>query len=126
MKSFTVILGAAAIIGSLFAPIAAGQNAVDRSLEPARQFERADVDGDQQLSWEEFYNYTVQLFHEWDTNGDGVILGEEHGPAFDAKGRRVRPPGVSLEAFTVELRKAFAAADKDRSGKLSFAEAAGT
>jgi hypothetical protein len=126
MNAFTATLGAAAIAGALLASTAAAQSAAIRqSLEPIRQFERADTDGDKDLSWEEFYNYTVQLFHEWDTNGDGMILDEEHGPAVDAQGRPVRPQGVSLEAFTVEVRKAFKLADKDKSGKLSYAEAAG-
>lgn len=126
MSKLTALFVAAVAGGLLVTADTAAQSpSIQRSLEPVRQFERADTDGDKELSWEEFYNYCVQLFHEWDTNRDGMILDEEHAPAVDAKGRPVRPPGVSLEAFTVELRRAFELADKDRSGKLSFAETVG-
>jgi hypothetical protein len=93
-----------------------------RLLEEQRNFELADVDGDFQLSWEEFRNFFVPQFHMLDRNGDGVLHGDEHPAARDANGNSVKPPDVTLDAFQRALRIAFERADTDRSGALSARE----
>jgi hypothetical protein len=105
---------------------AAGADAVRtetaRLLEEQRNFELADVDGDFQLSWEEFRNFFVPQFHALDRDGDGVIRGAEHPPARTADGKAVTPPDVTDEAFQQALQNAFKRADLDGSGGLSAKE----
>lgn len=90
-----------------------------RLLEEQRNFERADVNGDNQLSWEEFRNFFVPQFHQLDRDGDGVLRGDEHPPARDASGNAVKPPDVATQDFQRALQIAFDRADTDRSGTLS-------
>lgn len=98
---------------------AAATKETARLLDEQRNFERADVDGDGQLSWEEFRNFFVPQFHMLDRNGDGVIRGDEHPAARDAQGNPVKPPDVTTADFQRALRIAFERADKDGSGTLS-------
>jgi hypothetical protein len=93
-----------------------------RLLEEQRNFELADIDGDFQLSWEEFRNFFVPQFVALDRNGDHVLSGDEHPPATSADGKPVKPRDVTAEAFQTALKIAFERADVDRSGTLSAKE----
>jgi hypothetical protein len=97
----------------------------DKLLDDVRQFERADHDGNKALSWEEFRSYVLQMFHAMDHDDNGIIQGDEHPPAVDADGKPVVAADVTVDAFNVEVRRAFVRADKDKSGDLNYGEYSG-
>ena len=116
---------AVACVATSLGGIAAAAEDRNQLLDAVRQFERADNDGNKALSWEEFRNYVIQMFDSADHDGNGIIQGDEHPPAFDATGKPVEPKDVTIEAFNVEVRRAFVKADSDKSGDLNYAEYAG-
>lgn len=91
-------------------------------LDAVRQFERADYDGNKALSWEEFRNYVLHMFHAADKDGNGIIQGSEHPPAQSRDGKPVKARDVTIDAFNTEVRRLFLLADADKSGDLSWAE----
>jgi hypothetical protein len=123
MKTLTSI-GAMACCALFLGSVAIAQDR-NQLLDAVRQFENADHDGNKALSWEEFRNYVGQMFHTADHDENGIIQGDEHPPAFDASGKPVVAPDLTIEAFNAEIRRAFLKADKDKSGDLSYAEYAG-
>lgn len=94
-------------------------------LDAVRQFERADYDGNKALSWEEFRNYVLQMFHAADHDGNGIIQGDEHPPAKTRDGKVAEPQDVTIDSFNAEVRRLFVKADADNSGDLVWAEYAG-
>lgn len=94
-------------------------------LDAVRQFERADYDGNKALSWEEFRNYVLQMFHSADHDGNGIIQGDEHPPVKSRDGKAAQPQDVTIDAFNAEVRRLFVRADADKSGDLNWAEYAG-
>ena len=101
-----------------------GAQAQDRGalLDAVRQFDRADFDGNKALSWEEFRNYVLHMFHAADHDGNGIIQGDEHPPAKTRDGKVAEPRDVTIDAFNAEVRRLFLLADVDKSGELSWAE----
>lgn len=91
-------------------------------LDAIRQFERADYDGNKALSWEEFRNYVLQMFHAADKDGNGIIQGSEHPPAKTRDGKPAKPKDVTIDQFNTEVRRLFLLADVDKSGDLNWAE----
>ena len=115
----------AATIVALVAPGLAAAQERGALLDAVRQFERADFDGNKALSWEEFRNYVLQMFHAADHDGNGIIQGDEHPPAKTRDGKPAQPKDVTIDAFNAEVRRLFQKADVDKSGDLSWAEYAG-
>ena len=102
-------------------------SAVRAALDEATQksFDRADVDGDGKVSWEEYRNRMLQVFHAMDHNGDGRLTPDEIPPAKDKSGQPVKGGTVTVEAYTVSIETAFKKADADNDGALSPDEWAG-
>ena len=114
-NTFAWLLATAAL--TLASPVPA-QDAPDIAIDDG--FEKADYDGNGCVDWEEMSNMGKQVFGALDLNDDGVIAGDEHPTARNAKGEEVvQLPAVSTAAFQAELRKAFERADKDGSGCLA-------
>ncbi len=101
--------------------------AVRAALDEATQksFDSADVDGDGKVSWEEYRNRMLHVFHQMDHNGDGRLTPDETPPAKDKSGQPVKGGTVTIEAFSVEIEKAFKKADGDGDGALTPDEWAG-
>ena len=95
-----------------------------QTLSPSKRegFELADFDGDGVVSWEEFHNRLVHIFHNIDRDENGIIEGEEHLPASTPDGKAVEPSSVRINEFMAEIRRAFYLADNDQSGGLNKAE----
>lgn len=90
-----------------------------------KSFDRADVDGDGQVSWEEYRNRMLHVFHAMDHNGDGRLTPDETPPAKDKSGQSVKGGTVTVEAYAVSIETAFKKADADNDGALIPAEWAG-
>jgi Ca2+-binding EF-hand superfamily protein len=99
-------------------------SAVRAALDEATQksFDGADVDGDGQVSWEEYRNRMLHVFHQMDHNGDGRLTPDETPPAKDKSGQPVKGGTVTVEAYTDSIETAFKKADADGDGALSPAE----
>ncbi|MCC8998113.1 MAG: EF-hand domain-containing protein [Candidatus Contendobacter sp.] len=100
---------------------------VRAALDEAAQksFDGNDVDGDGKVSWEEYRNRMLHVFHQMDHNGDGRLTPDEIPPAKDKSGQPVKGGTVTIEAFSVEIEKAFKKADGDGDGALTPDEWAG-
>ncbi|HJU38310.1 MAG TPA: hypothetical protein VJ724_01965 [Tahibacter sp.] len=85
-------------------------------------FERADFNNDGKISFEEYRNRSVRVFHDLDQNGDGRLTGDEQPPAKDAKGQPSTGGTVSVESFTDALADHFERADANRDGSLDVDE----
>lgn len=83
-----------------------------------KSFDGADVDGDGKVSWEEYRNRMLHVFHEMDHNGDGRLTSDETPPAKDKSGQPVKGGTVTIEAYTSSIEKAFKKADGDGDGVL--------
>lgn len=102
-------------------------SSVQAALDEAAQksFDSADVDGDGKVSWEEYRNRALQVFHDMDHNGDGRLTPDETPPAKDKSGQPVKGGTVTLEAFSASIEKPFKEADADNDGTLNPDEWAG-
>ena len=102
-------------------------SAVRAALDEATQksFDSADVDGDGKVSWEEYRNRMLQVFHAMDHNGDGRLTPDETPSAKDKSGQPVKGGTVTVEAYAVSIETAFKKADADNDGALSPDEWAG-
>jgi Ca2+-binding EF-hand superfamily protein len=96
-------------------------SAVRAALDEATQksFDSADVDGDGKVSWEEYRNRMLHVFHQMDHNGDGRLTPDETPSAKDKSGQPVKGGTVTVEAYTVSIETAFKKADADNDGALS-------
>lgn len=83
-----------------------------------RSFDSADVDGDGKVSWEEYRNRMLHVFHQMDHNGDGRLTPDETPPAKDKSGQPVKGGTVTVEAYTVSIETAFKKADANGDGAL--------
>lgn len=90
-----------------------------------KSFDSADVDGDGKVSWEEYRNRMLHVFHQMDHNGDGRLTPDETPPAKDKSGQPVKGGTVTVEAYTVSIETAFRKADADGDGALTLVEWAG-
>ncbi|MFZ1829381.1 MAG: hypothetical protein WAW42_11550 [Candidatus Competibacteraceae bacterium] len=87
-----------------------------------KSFDNTDVDGDGKVSWEEYRNRLLHVFHQMDHNSDGRVTPDETPPAKDKSSQPVKGGTVTLEAFSTEIEKAFKKADGDGDGVLSADE----
>ena len=90
-----------------------------------KSFDSVDVDGDGKVSWEEYRNRMLHVFHAMDHNGDGRLTPDEVPPAKDKSGQPVKGGTVTIEAYTTSIETAFKKADADGDGALDPAEWAG-
>ena len=97
---------------------------VRAALDEAAQksFDSADVDGDGKVSWEEYRNRMLHVFHAMDHNGDGRLTPDETPPAKDKSGQSVKGGTVTIEAYTASIETTFKKADADGDGALNPAE----
>lgn len=87
-----------------------------------KSFDSADVDGDAKVSWEEYRNRMLHVFHQMDHNSDGRLTPDETPPAKDKSGQPVKGGTVTVEVYTASIETAFKKADADNDGALSPAE----
>ena len=87
-----------------------------------KSFDSADVDGDGKVSWEEYRNRMLHVFHQMDHNSDGRLTPDETPPAKDKSGQPVKGGTVTVEAYTVSIETTFKKTDADGDGALSPAE----
>jgi len=87
-----------------------------------KSFDSADVDGDGKVSWEEYRNRMLHVFHAMDHNGDGRLTPDETPPAKDKSGQSVKGGTVTIEAYTASIETTFKKADADGDGALNPAE----
>jgi len=75
-------------------------SAVRAALDEATQksFDSADVDGDSKVSWEEYRNRMLHVFHAMDHNGDGRLTPDETPPAKDKSGQPVKGGTTGVRA----------------------------
>lgn len=83
-----------------------------------KSFDGADVDGDGKVSWEEYRNRMLHVFHDMDHNGDGRLTSDETPPAKDKSGQPVKGGTVTVEAYTSSIENVFKKADGDGDGAL--------
>ncbi|MFZ1643716.1 MAG: hypothetical protein WAV07_20250 [Candidatus Contendobacter sp.] len=122
MRNKRGIATALAVVLGLGAATAA-RAALDEATQ--KSFDSVDVDGDGKVSWEEYRNRMLHVFHQMDHNGDGRLTPDETPPAKDKSGQPVKGGTVTIEAFSVEIEKAFKKADGDGDGALTPDEWAG-
>lgn len=91
--------------------------ALDEAVQ--KSFDGADVDGDGKVSWEEYRNRMLHVFHQMDHSGDGRLTSDETPPAKDKSGQPVKGGTVTVEAYTTSIETAFKKADNDGDGALS-------
>jgi len=118
-RGITTALAVAFGLGAATAVWAAPDETAQKS------FDSADVDGDGKVSWEEYRNRMLHVFHQMDHNGDGRLTPDETLPAKDKSGQPVKGGTVTIEAYTVSIETAFKKADADNDGALSPDEWAG-
>ena len=111
-RVIATVLAVALGLGAATAVRAAPDEAAQKS------FDSADVDGDGKVSWEEYRNRMLHVFHQMDHNGDGRVTPDETPPAKDKSGQPVKGGTVTIEAFSAEIEKAFKKADADSDGAL--------
>ena len=87
-----------------------------------KSFDSADVDGDGKVSWEEYRNRMLHVFHQMDHNGDSRLTPDETPPAKDKSGQSVKGGTVTIEAYTASIETTFKKADADGDGALNPAE----
>lgn len=119
------LAGAAAAMAQVRAvdPLAEDAAVLAPAGSPAQQvaFAYADTNEDAVVSWEEYRNRGMRMFHHVDTNADGVmqiaeirwIAGPDAPPA---------PFDISAPTFNAAMRKAFDDGDKNGDGALTPAE----
>ncbi|MBL8250568.1 MAG: EF-hand domain-containing protein [Candidatus Competibacter sp.] len=90
--------------------------AVDEAAR--KSFDSIDVNGDGKVSWEEYRNRMLHVFHQMDHSGDGRLTSDETPPAKDKSGQPVKGGTVTVEAYTASIEKAFKKADGDGDGAL--------
>ena len=122
MRNPRVIATALAVVLGLGVASAA-QAALDQATQ--KSFDSADVDGDGKVSWEEYRNRMLHVFHQMDHNGDGRLTPDETPPAKDKSGQPVKGGTVTIEAYTASIETAFKQADADGDGALDPDEWAG-
>ena len=122
MQNLRGIVTALAVILGLGAA-----SGVRAALDQAAQksFDSVDVDGNGQVSWEEYRNRMLHVFHQMDHNGDGRLTPDETPPTKDKSGQPVKGGTVTIEAYTVSIETAFKKADADGDGALTLVEWAG-
>jgi uncharacterized protein YbaA (DUF1428 family) len=126
-------LVALALPAAALAQTAPSQSAVDPMardaaiLAPAGDtaqqvaFAYADRNEDAVVSWEEYRNRAMRMFHHVDTNDDDILeiaeIRQMSGPDAPAA-----PFDISADLFNAALRKAFDAGDRNGDGALTPAE----
>jgi Ca2+-binding EF-hand superfamily protein len=115
MTDKRIIASALAVVLGLGATSAA-RTAVDDAAR--KSFDSVDVDGDGKVSWEEYRNRMLHVFHQMDHSGDGRLTSDETPPAKDKSGKPVKGGTVTVEAYTASIEKAFKKADGDGDGAL--------
>ncbi|MDG4594857.1 MAG: EF-hand domain-containing protein [Candidatus Contendobacter sp.] len=122
MQNLRGIVTALAVILGLGAASSV-RAALDQTAQ--KSFDSVDVDGDGKVSWEEYRNRMLHVFHQMDHNGDGRLTPDETPPVKDKSGQPVKGGTVTIEAYTASIETAFKKADTNGDGALSPDEWAG-
>lgn len=105
--SLTVSLG---LVTSLFAQSA------------PTPFEKADQNGDGKISFEEYRNRAVILFHDYDHNSDQHLTANELPEYRNAKGEVVKTKSITIEDYMASTGHSFDMGDVDKDGFLQANE----
>ncbi len=105
---------------------AAGTQPADQPVDTAKTMvERMDRNLDGKISFEEYRNAMVRRFDARDSNGDGMLEGDEFPKEWlagaDVQGATGK---VSWDQFVAELQLVFDRFDRDKDGQLDAAEIA--
>lgn len=88
-----------------------------------QSFENTDVNGDGKVSWEEYRNRMLHIFHQMDKNGDGRLTEDELPPrknkTQDNNDQSPKDRTVTIEMFNGSIEKPFKQADSNSDGALS-------
>jgi Ca2+-binding EF-hand superfamily protein len=125
MYSFRLWTGAAMMMAAMCAN-AAGTGPADQPVDTAKTMvERMDRNLDGKISFEEYRNAMVRRFDARDSNGDGILEGDEFPKEWlagaDVQGATGK---VSWEQFVGELQLVFDRFDGDKDGQLDATEIA--
>ena len=85
-------------------------------------FENADYDGDGKISHEEYRNRAAFLFHDYDSNEDGVLTADELPEYRNAKGIVVATGNLTITDYMASISHSFDMGDANKDGFLQPAE----
>ena len=85
-------------------------------------FENADYDGDGKISHEEYRNRASFLFHDYDSNEDGVLTADELPEYRNAKGIVVATGNLTITDYMASISHSFDMGDANKDGFLQPAE----
>jgi Ca2+-binding EF-hand superfamily protein len=85
-------------------------------------FENADQDGDGRISFEEYRNRAAFLFHDYDSNQDQRLTGDELPEYRNAKGVVVETQSITIDDYMASISHSFDMGDVNKDGFLQAAE----
>lgn len=99
-----------------------GAPAIAQEAKPMTPFEKADFNGDGQISHEEYRNRAALLFHDYDTNSDGYLTSDELPEYRNAKGEVVVPSALTITDYMASISHSFDLGDVNKDGFLQSSE----
>jgi hypothetical protein len=85
-------------------------------------FEKADQNGDGKVSFEEYRNRAVILFHDYDHNVDQHLTANELPEYRNAKGDVVKTRSITIEDYMASISHSFDMGDVNKDGFLQTNE----
>jgi Ca2+-binding EF-hand superfamily protein len=99
-----------------------GAPAIAQEAKSMTPFEKADFNGDGQISHEEYRNRAALLFHDYDTNSDGYLTSDELPEYRNAKGEVVVPSALTITDYMASISHSFDLGDVNKDGFLQSSE----
>jgi len=104
--------------------LASGVGASARAYQTGEMtpFEKADFNGDGQISHEEYRNRAAFLFHDYDTNSDGYLTADELPEYRDVNGGIVVPAALTITDYMASISHSYDMGDVNKDGLLQPSE----
>ena len=99
-----------------------GTSAMAQEATPMTPFEKADFNGDGQISHEEYRNRAAVVFHDYDANSDGQLNSDELPEYRNAKGELVAPTALTVADYMASVSHSFDMGDVNKDGLLQASE----